>query len=146
MLRWLALVIAMVGLPACWPGHCSGAIRGVNPETEDTFPPDSFWFITVDTGEKDPAVLLAKSGMTSSTVVLEGPQGPVPIDLTPQIASAAHSCAGAGSIHVQPRAPLPPGDYSLVIVLDQIPFPALSNDDVHTWHGHRAIVRTYHVR
>lgn len=145
MVRVLA-VLAALTLPACWPGHCGGAIRGVNPEPGEPFAATSYWWLNVDTGEKSGPALLAASKITAENVLLAGPQGRISVDLDARIATSAHSCASAGSIEIKPRAPLVPGDYTLVILLDQIAFPAIDDDDVGTWQGHRAIVRRYQVR
>jgi hypothetical protein len=147
----LVVAIAIAG-PGCWPGRCAGGFRSIQPS--DTSGQNAvvevtssavFW-INVDTNERADQALLPAAGVTPQAVVLEGPQGPVPIELTAHVIQSAHSCANAGAIDVKPLAPLLAGDYVLAVLLDQVRWPAISEGDVTSWHGHRALIRRYHVR
>jgi len=137
------LILLLAWVPACWPGKCGGAIRGVNPQDKTVGPKTRFW-LNMDTNEKDGTAMLTSSGISTQTIVLEGPSGPVPFTLSGSIATSAHSCASAGSISIQPVADLAPGTYVLAVLLDVIRWPAI-DDDAETFRGHRAIVRRFTV-
>ena len=140
-------------LPGCWTGRCAGGFRGLLPpytdEAEQSITnvrPDAVFSINVDTSEHSPEQLLAASGVTNRSVILEGAQGAIPLAFQAFLASSAHSCASAASISVKPAAPLPPGDYVLALLLDMLPWPAVRDDQRQIWQGHPALVQRYHVQ
>jgi hypothetical protein len=141
--RVLALA-ALLALPACWPGRCEGGFRALLPQQARITPATGFW-VNADSSRRTPDELLASSGISAESLFLVGPGGPVPAAIAASSVDSAHSCASAASFSLTPAAPLPPGDYHLVLRLDLAKWPAVRSGEVSQHDGHRAMVRRYTV-
>jgi len=144
-------VILLLHAPACWPGRCGGGIRALVPLPEkgqsiaEQLGTAPYFGLNLDTNLKSGADVVAASGLDTSSVLLEGPSGPVPLTLEAVIMTSAHSCASAGSLRVTPPTPLPPGEYTFVVLVDKVRWKPIDDDDVTTWRGQRAMTRRYKV-
>ncbi len=146
IVRVIILVALLASQPSCWPGKCGGAIRAVNPQERVLAPTVQFW-LNMDTNAKDGAAMLAASGISAQTILLEGPDGAaLPVTVQGSIATSAHSCASAGSISIAPVGSLAAGEYLLAVFLDMIKWPAIDDDGVENFRGHRAIIRRFVVK
>jgi hypothetical protein len=151
-MRAAIAALLLLHVPACWPGHCEGALRALVPiprEGQSVAEQDHLhaWFgINLDTSLKTGADVLAASGLDATSVVLEGPTGTIPLSIDATIASSAHSCASAGSLHAKPTLPLAPGDYTFGVFLDKATWQPVDDDNVTMWHGRRAMTRRYTLR
>lgn len=90
--------------------------------------------------------LLTDAGLSATSFFLKGRSGPVPAEISAQLSSTAHSCAGAASFILRPLSPLAPGEYTLVLLLDAAKWPAIFSEDIRTWQGQRALFRRYRVQ
>lgn len=153
---WLATFALSASVVACYPGKCNGGIGRPAPFASQQGEPvvelgrEGARLITVSlhcsTGLKNGSDILEKSSLDPTSVVLQGANGPVPIKLEAFSNPSAHSCAGACGLNVSPEAPLEPGDYVFVILLDQAKWPAVDDDAVSRWQGHPALIQRYHVK
>lgn len=102
--------------------------------------------LNLDTGAQTGDEIMARAHFSASNVLLQGPKGNVPVTLEARVNKSAHSCAGAGVLLIQAiNVPLPAGDYTLVVLLDQVTWRP-TDDDVTTWQGHPALVRRYAIK
>lgn len=150
----VALLVLAVALPGCFPGNCDGAFRwlsaaGEPSETERSrtmpIPPGATFALSSDSAEATPAELLERSKVSPATFFLIGPRGRVAAQIEARYFQSAHSCANAASFTLTPAAPLAPGDYTVVLLIDKASWPAVFDDDVTTYEGGRALVRRYRV-
>ena len=145
-------VVVLLNLPACWGGRCGGGLRGLtpSPESGQSIAEQDHRYATfgidLDTNLKTGAEVLASSGLDASSVLLEGPNGSVPVKIDARVFDAAHSCANAASVSAQPTSPLVPSDYTFVVLLDKAKWKPNDSDDVTTWRGQRAMTRRYNVK
>jgi len=149
-MRLLAILV-LASLPACWPGRCEGGLRALLPlpSKDETVAElgrePANLSINLDTNLGTGAEVLAASQLSARTVLLEGPAGLVPLTVEASVNPSAHSCASRGSVRATSTEKLGPGDYTFVVLIDQIRWPAIDGSDVTTWQGHRAMTRRYHV-
>lgn len=147
------LAVGLTGwlVAACWPGRCEGGVRALlpTPSKDQTIAElprgPANLSLNLDTNAETPEELLATSGLGPRSIVLEGPEGPLPIAVDASIHRTAHSCASRGSLRVTTTAALGPGEYTLVVLMDEIRWPAVGAADVTTWRGRRAVVQRYRV-
>lgn len=143
------LALALLTGAACVPGRCEGGFRMLLPDGEPepvVVTADVAFWINADASDRSAEALLADSGVDTTTFVLVGPSGPVEADVSANAVTSAHSCASAATFHLKPRAGLSPGEYTLVLRLDRVKWPALLSGEVGTFEGERALVRRYVVR
>ena len=159
---WLGLVALILFTSGCWPGRCGGALRGTpmvsfagdhapcteGPQCAELIAADSGFhqrgdFARVD----DPSSLLSSSGLAASSWFLVGEDdAPISSRIEAMQHASAHSCASAVGFDLVPEAPLPPGVYRLVLLVDRIHWSVLPQGvDVGTWEGEDAIVQFYRV-
>ena len=153
----LAVLLLLAGSAGCWPGRCDGAFRalfahgaargaaGPGAPPASIVPGASFT-LNADSQRRSAAELLAASGIGAESYFLEGPGGsrvPATIEAVP--ITSAHSCASAATFTLRPLAPLTPGDYTLVVLIDATRWPAVYSGDVETFRGRPALVRRYRV-
>lgn len=153
----LACVVSAFGLATiltgCLPGRCQGGFRQVHSFSErgekregrDIVAPTAIFTANSDSDAKTSADVRDRSGVTEDVFFLQSPTGRVPATLTFERNDSAHSCASAASITLRPSAPLPAGDYDLVLLLEAAKWPAITGADVESWKGKAAIVRRYRV-
>lgn len=149
-MRLLAILVCLGSLAGCWPGRCQGGLRGVGlpapgeavAELDRNQP---HLTINLDTNLKTGPEILAASNLTTSSVLLEGPAGMVPLAIEASFNASAHSCASSGTLRATSTTPLVPGDYTFIVLMDQVKWPAIHRDDVTTWQGHPAMIRKYRV-
>ena len=147
----LGLLLVMQ-LSACWPGRCDGGLRALVPLPFKGQPMAELVRdhvavgINLDTNLKTGSQILAASGLDATSVLLVGPTGNVPLTIDASVNSSAHSCASAGSFHATATTSVAPGEYAFVVLLDKVTWKPIDDDDVTTWRGQRAMVRTYRVK
>lgn len=142
----------------CWPGQCEGAFRalyspgGSYEAQQPGAPPlviraDSAFVLNSDSKSRTAKELTAASGVMAPSFFLVSQSGVhVPAEIRAEPVAHAHSCASAASFTLRPRLPLLPGEYTLVLLLDAVRWPAVWSSDVEKFKGHAAIVRRYSVR
>lgn len=151
MVRVLIGLLLAVHVPAC-PGRCDGGLRALLPlpfkgqSLAELDRDNAYFAINLDTNLKTGTEVLVESGLDSASVLLEGPAGRVPLTIDASVNTSAHSCASAGSLTARPVAPLAPGDYTFIVLLDKSRWKPIHDDDATSWRGQRAMVRTYRVK
>jgi len=95
----------------------------------------------------DPAVLLAAAGIGSQTWFLVDEHDAVVASRIEAIQHrSAHSCASAAGFNLLPEAPLEPGVYRLVLLVDRLSWPLLRGRvELSSWAGEAALVQYYRV-
>lgn len=164
MRGWIAIVLlSIVQLGSgCWPGRCSGALRGTprvnftgehapctdgpacaEPISAEMGFHQSGDFARVD----DPSSLVGEAGLDAQSWFLVDEHDAV---IASRIAASqhdsAHSCASAIGFSLQPEAPLEPGVYRLVLLVERVRWPVLRGGvELSSWAGEAAIVQYYRV-
>lgn len=150
---WVTVTSLMAALAGCVPGRCEGGFRALHSPSEtgirrgDRFVvrPQAMFILNSDSGARTAPEVRERSGVTAESLFLEGPTGRVAADVEPHVHTSAHSCASAASFTLHPQSALAPGDYTLVLLLDAVRWPAISSSDVVVWQGRRAMIRRYRV-
>ena len=95
----------------------------------------------------EPSTLLGSAGLDAQAWFLvdaDGSRISSRIDALQH--DSAHSCASAVGFELRPELALAPGVYRLVLLVDRVAWPVLSQGvDVGSWEGERAIVQFYRV-
>jgi hypothetical protein len=146
----------------CWPGRCGGALRGTpmvgftgehapcteGPSCAEVIPPERGFHQKGDYARvDDPAVLLGEAGIDAQTwFLLDERDAIVTSRIDAFQHNSAHSCASAIGFNLQPEAPLEPGVYRLVLLIDRLHWPLLRGDVAMSSHrGEAALVQFYRV-
>ncbi len=154
--RWivvLPLLVVSLGGAACVPGRCEGGFRkqhspaetGVRRGERFVVPAQAVFIVNSDSDARTVQEVAERSGVGPDALFLEGPAGRVPAEIEAHVHTSAHSCASAASFTLRPQSPLSPGDYTLVLLLDSVRWPAISSSDVAAWRGRKAMLRSYRV-
>lgn len=148
------LLVALLGLSACWPGRCEGAFRWLSTPAEPSdvdktkvvaIAPNAVFVLNADSKATSASDLVARARVNDATFFVAGATGHVPAEIRAVSNDHAHSCASAASFTLTPAAPLAKGDYAVVLLLDDAGWPAVFESDVSTYEGKRALVRRYRV-
>lgn len=159
----VALASLLVGAPlvAGGCGHCDGAVRRLRARTADcyegcedgaagrvTIAPGETFGISADGPNAEEAALFDASGIGPDNLFLvveaTGERVPATIEAT----AGGHMCLHGVSFTLRPLEPLAPGDYTLVLLLDEVAWPHAGRHAygrVGDYQGARAMVRTYRV-
>lgn len=150
-MRSLFLGVALFALVGCFPGHCDGAFRALRSngevfgEAQTKIAATESFTLAADFEQATPEQLLAHSKVSAQSFFVVGPSGRVDAEVSAQSFTGAHSCANAASFKLTPKAPLAPGEYTVVLLLDEVAWPSIDDDHLATWEGKRALVRHYRV-
>jgi hypothetical protein len=161
--RIALLALAMpVALGGCWPGRCGGALRGTprvgfggeqqpcsaGPTCAEAIDADHGFHQKADFRRvEDPAALLEESGINARSWFLVDERGAaIPSQIEPIQHESAHSCASAAGFNLQPEAPLEPGVYRLVLLVERVRWPLLRGEvELGSYAGEPALVQYYRV-
>jgi hypothetical protein len=149
-------------LAGCWPGRCGGALRGTprvtftgeaavcteGPACAEEIPAEASFHQGGDFARvEDPGVLVGESGLSAESWFLADEAGVVIAShIVPEQHESAHSCASAVGFDLVVDAPLAPGVYRLVLMVDRVRWPVLRHGvALSSWDGERAIVQYYRV-
>lgn len=135
------LVAGAVGWAGC--GHCEGGIRAM--EGGEASPDDGFSIVADGPGSVTSEELVADAGIDAEAwFLLDAAGEPVPATISGDW--GGHSCFEGNTFTLVPDAPLAPGDYTLVLILDAIAWDYLGDEGaVETWDGERALVEAVTV-
>ncbi|MFO7567414.1 MAG: hypothetical protein R6X02_32525 [Enhygromyxa sp.] len=159
---WIAAALLLGSASGCWPGRCGGALRGTpmvaftGEHAPCTEGPSCAELISPERGFRqkgdyarvdDPSVLLAESGVDSRTwFLVDERDAIVPSRVEAIQHSSAHSCASAVGFELRPDAPLEPGVYRLVLLVERVRWPLLRGSvALSSWAGEPALVQYYRV-
>lgn len=158
---------ATLGLADAGCGHCDGALRdvralraewmrgrggdkkdhqrGPQAAAPEEIGADESFRIVGDGPKRGGPELLQLSGVDArSWVLLADATGePVPAHVTAD--AGGHMCLRGVGFNLQPRAPLAPGAYTLVLYLDRLRWPLLHDEHRTTHAGRPAFVRRFRV-
>jgi hypothetical protein len=157
----VALLCAVAALSGC--GHCDGAVRRQKANLTEwcgkecpditverdaqtlAIKPNETFRLTADfRRERSSDVILAASGISDRTWFLVGPSGE-PVSATITGDTGGHMCLNGAGFTLRPLAPLPEGEYALVLLLDDIRWPYLGDTPASEFRGKRAYIRRYRV-
>lgn len=154
------LLLASVALAGC--GHCEGAIRRMRAQRADchedecraragervTIAADETFRIGGDGPNEGSEALLGASGIDGEAWFLiaeaSGERVPATIDGD----AGGHSCRYGVGFNLRPEAPLPAGDYTLVLRLDAVAWPLVGRDpygERGSVDGAPALIRRFRV-
>lgn len=165
-MRGYAIGLMLVGVlqlaSACWPGRCGGALRGTptvtfvgdrspctdGPECAQPITPEQSFHQNADSSRvEDPSTLITAAGLDASTWFLIDERDSVIASRIEALQhESAHSCASAAGFVLRPAAPLEPGVYRLVLLVERVKWPLLRQGvALSSWAGEPALVQFYRV-
>jgi hypothetical protein len=139
-------------------GRCGGAIRQLRVYSVEAcgsdecreengvvrVGPDMNVRIVGDGPNEDSSALLADSGIgPASFFLLDDDDARVAVTIAGD--AGGHSCRNGVGFGLQPDAPLPPGAYTLVLLIDDLDWPLVGGAATQTYEGRSAFVRELEV-